>query len=241
MSSTQDQKIREDLAAAYQLFAHYGMDDLTYAHLSARSADQDSYFIYPLGMIFDEVTASNLLRVSLTGEILEGSEMSYNKTGYAIHGAIYRHKPQLNAIFHLHSLASTAVSAMKSGLLPLSQFAFHFYNNIGYHAYNSLVLDSQQGDTLVDNLGDNSALLLQNHGMLTVGPTIQEAFFYAFFLEKACKVQCMIGEKTETIKPSDAVAQKARQDMRAFESDLGMRDWLAQIRLLDRLGKNFRE
>ncbi len=241
MPSTGNRKIREDLAAAYQLFAYYGMDDLTYAHLSARSADQESYFIYPLGMIFEEVTASKLLKVSLSGEILEGTEMSYNKTGYAIHGAIYQHNPQLNAIFHLHSLASTAVSAMASGLLPLSQFAFHFYNNIGYHPYNSLVLDSEQGKTLVDNLGDNSALLLQNHGMLTVGPTIQEAFFYAFFLEKACKVQCLIGEKTETIAPSDAVVQKARQDMRAFESSLGMRDWLAQLRLLDRLGKTYRE
>lgn len=241
MKSDTNSTIRENLAAAYRLFAHYGMDDLTYAHLSARSCEGESYYIYPLGLIFEEVTASNLIKVNLEGEIIEGQEQSYNKTGYEIHGAIYRERPDIQAVFHLHSLASTAVSALKNGLRPLSQFSLHFYDNIGYHNYDSLVLARQQGGDLVKDLGKNSALLLRNHGMLTVGPTIPEAFFYAYFLEKACKVQCLIGNHNDVITPSHETALKAKADMRAFEKDLGQRDWEAQLRMLDRLGSSYKE
>lgn len=241
MTASSNTIIRENLAAAYQLFAHYEMDDLTYAHLSARSVEGSSYYIYPLGMIFGEVTSAKLIKVNLEGEILEGHEQSYNKTGYEIHGSIYRGRPDIKAIFHLHSLASTAISALKEGLRPLSQFALHFYENIGYHNYDSLVLDTGQSSTLVENLGNNSALLLRNHGMLTVGPTIPEAFFYAYFLEKACKVQCMIGNHADVMTPSHATALKARSDMRAFEKDLGKRDWEAQLRLLDTLGRRYKD
>ena len=241
MTDYSDQQRRAHLAAAYRLFAHYGMDDLTYAHLSARSHEGDSYFIYPLGLMFEEVTASKLLRVSLSGEILEGTEHNYNKTGYLMHGSIYREKKDVEAIFHLHTIASVAVSALKSGLRPLSQFAMHFYDNIGYHDYNSLVLDGTQGNTLVKSLGHYSALLLRNHGMLTVGKTLHEAFFYAYYLEKACKVQSMLEGKAEIILPSPETALKARNDMRAFEHDLGQRDWEAQLRLLERLNIHYQD
>ena len=134
-------KIKTDLAYAYKILAYLKMDDHTYTHLSARAVNEDEYYIYPFGLRFEEVRADNLLKVALDGEIIEGSEYQYNKTGYIIHGNIYQHRPDVMAIFHLHTPASVAVSIMKDGLLPISQWALHFYNQIAYHEYNSLALD----------------------------------------------------------------------------------------------------
>jgi len=173
-------KVKEHLAAAYRILAQRKMDDLTYTHLSARLPGADSYYIYPFGMLFEEVTASSLLKVTLEGEIVEGQESQYNQTGYVIHGSIYEQRPEINAIFHLHTTAGIAVSAMDCGLLPLSQFSMHFYNRLAYHNYDSLALDSQrQGINLAEDLGNQKAMILRNHGTLTCGETIHEAFLYA--------------------------------------------------------------
>lgn len=222
-------KIREELACAYQLLALLQMDDLTYTHLSARHPDQDAYFIYPLGHLFSEVTPDCLLTVSLQGEVLEGREAQYNKTGYVIHSAIYQKRPEINAIFHLHTLAGIAVSAQVEGLLPLSQFSFHFYNRLSYHEYNALALDEvRHGEKLAADLKQNFAMLLRNHGSLTCGKTLHEAFFYAYYLEQACKVQLEAQKSGQKLMmPSPQICEQAFQDMRAFEADLGLRDWLA--------------
>lgn len=227
--------VRMQLAAAYRILANMGMDDLTYTHLSIRLPGSDSYFIYPFGLLFEEVTASSLLKVSLDGEVLEGRESQYNQTGYVIHGNIYQARPEINAIIHVHTTAGVAVSAMDCGLLPISQFAFHFYNRMSYHNYDSLALEHErQGDALARDLGANKALILKNHGTLTCGETIHEAFLYAYFLEQACKVQCAAlssGQKL-TIPPQD-VCEKAAQDLRNFEPDFGIRDWTALLKKLD--------
>lgn len=174
-----EQEIRASLALAYRIFAKLKMDDLTYTHLSARIPGKNEFFIFPFGMLFEEVTASSLLRVSLSGEILSGSEYQYNKTGYVIHGSIYDARPDINAIFHLHTTAGVAVSALKEGLVSMSQFSFHFHNKISYHNYNSLALDYKaQGKELVEDLGKNKTLILRNHGTLCCGETIQEAFYF---------------------------------------------------------------
>jgi len=178
----QEKNLRVQLAAAYRILADQKMDDLTYTHLSARLPGSDAYFIYPFGLLFEEVTASNLLKVSLEGEVLEGEESQYNQTGYVIHGSIYKKRPDINAVFHLHTTASIAVSAMECGLLPLSQFSMHFYNKLAYHSYDSLALDNErQGDRLAQDLGDKQAMLLCNHGALTCGKTIHEAYLYMHF------------------------------------------------------------
>src|SRR3989338_5114069 len=128
-----NREIREKLAAAYRIFALKLMDDLTYTHLSARSDSGDSFFIQPFGLQFSEVKASDLLEVSFDGKVISGSEVQYNSTGYIIHGSIYKARSDINSIFHLHTHAGVAVSAMKVGLLPISQFALHFYGKISYH------------------------------------------------------------------------------------------------------------
>ncbi len=225
-----------DLALAYQILAHLKMDDSTYTHLSARSNKEQYYHIYPFGLFFEEVTEKNLLTVSLKGEIIKGEEYQYNQTGYIIHGNIYQNRPEINAVFHLHTPATVAVSALKEGLLPISQWALHFYQKIAYHEYDSLALDYDiQGGKLVRDLGDKRVMLMRNHGMIACGETIHEALFYAYHLELACKTQLMIlASNQEFIMPSHEICEKAVRDLLSFEKDLGKRDWNAWVRKISR-------
>lgn len=225
-------QIKQNLADAYNIVAHLRMDDHTYTHLSSRGEDPDKYYIYPFGLCFDEVNSNNLLKVSLDGDIIEGKEYQYNATGYIIHGNIYKNRSDINAIFHLHTPASVAVSAMKNGLMPMSQWALHFYNKIAYHDYNSLALDADiHGNDLVKDLGASNVMLMRNHGMLTCGKTIWEAMFYAYHLEMACKTQCLaLQTGQELVIPPENICQQAVKDLLTFEKDLGARDWQAWIR-----------
>jgi ribulose-5-phosphate 4-epimerase/fuculose-1-phosphate aldolase len=240
-SLSSERELRQNLAAAYRLFAHFHMDDLTYTHLSARLPGSLSYFISPFGLLFSEVNASDLLKVSLEGEILEGTEYQYNQTGFMIHGALYKARPDIHAIFHLHTPAGIAVSCLEQGLLPLSQFSFHFYKRAAYHGYDSLTLGGHQGERLAKDLGALKVMFLRNHGTLTAGATLHEAFFYAYYLEQACKVQCQVLSTGQAyILPPPEVCEQAHQDMKAFEEDLGKRDWQALIRFLNQKDSSYR-
>ena len=237
--------IKQNLSYAYNILAHLKMDDHTYTHLSARSELENQYYIYPFGLTFPEVTKDNLLKVSLDGNIVEGKEYQYNRTGYVIHGNIYEHRSDVNAIFHLHTPATVAVSAMKDGLIPISQWSLHFYNKVAYHDYNSLTLDQDEhGSKLVADLKHNNVMLLRNHGMLTCGKTIMEAMFYAYHLEMACRTQCLaLQSNAELIYPSKNICEKAVNDLLNFEENLGERDWKAWISRysLDRINKNIKQ
>ena len=224
-----DKTIKENLALAYRILAYLKMDDLTYTHLSARSSDGNSFYIYPFGMLFAEITASSLLEADFNGTVLHGKEYQYNKTGYIIHSLIYKGRSDINSIFHLHTIPGVAVSAMKQGLLPISQFALHFYNNIKYHDYNSLTLQEEAGKNIVSDLEDKYVMFLRNHGTLTCGKTIHEAMFYTNHLEKACRVQIAslaVGLENLII-PDNATCKQSNDDLLNFEKDLGLRDWLA--------------
>jgi len=230
-----NQATREKLALSYRILAQKEMDDLTYTHLSARSSNKDSFFIFPFGTLFSEVTPSLLLEVSLDGEVISGDEKQYNKTGYILHANIYKHRPDLNAIFHLHTPSGVAVSAMKFGLLPISQFALHFYNSISYHDYNSLALDHKEhGNIMARDLGANKVMILRNHGTITTGATIEEAMFYTHHLEQACKVQisALSAGYDNLIFPSEEICKKAVHDLMSFEPELGARDFEALARKL---------
>lgn len=239
----EEKNLRIQLAAAYRILANLQMDDLTYTHLSARLPGSETYFIYPFGLFFEEVTASNLLKVSLEGEVLDGEESQYNQTGYVIHGSIYKNRPDVNAVFHLHTTAGIAVSAMECGLLPLSQFAMHFYNQLAYHSYDSLALENErQGEKLAHDLGQHKAMLLCNHGSLTCGATLHEAYLYMHFLEQACRVQCAtLAGNQQVILPPHKVCEQAAQDVRNFEPDFGIRDWNALLRRLDRMDPSYKD
>jgi ribulose-5-phosphate 4-epimerase/fuculose-1-phosphate aldolase len=225
--------IRINLAYAYRILANLGLDDHTYTHISARACDSDAYYIYPFGMCFAEVKPDNLMKVSLDGEVIEGQEYQYNKTGYIIHGAIYQARPDIKAIFHVHEPSIVAVSSIKDGLMPSSQWALHFYNKIAYHDYDSLALEGSQGDRLIHDLADKFVMLLRNHGSITCGRTIQEAMFYTYHLAQACKTQCLtLSMNKEIVIPNEAICKKAVHDLLSFESNLGERDWQAWIRKL---------
>lgn len=226
--------LRQDLALAYRFLARAGMDDLTYTHLSIRIPGEEKFLIHPLGLMFAEVTPRSLVTVDFEGQVQEGPETHINQTGYVIHSAVYRARPDIHAIIHLHTTAGVAVSAMKCGLLPLSQFSFHFYNRLSDHPYNALALDhDRHGRRIGEDLGpSNKAMLLHNHGTMTCGSTMQEAFFYAWYLEQACRVQCAVLQSgQELVMPAPEVCEQAARDMRAFENNLGERDWQALRRL----------
>lgn len=231
-------KLKKDLADAYQILSMLSLDDHTYTHLSSRLKGEDFYYIYPFGLRFGEVTEHNLLKVSLDGEILEGRELQYNETSYIIHAGIYKKRPDICSIFHLHTPAIVAVSALKVGLMPISQFALHFYGKISYHQYDSQALSQvRHGDAIINDLGANYVMLLLNHGSITCGRTIHEAMFYTYHLEQACKVQIMSLSTGQALAiPSVEICNKAVKDLLSFEKDLGKRDWDAWVRLLKNRG-----
>jgi len=229
MSRITDYDTRYHLAVAYRGLAKLKLDDLTYTHLSARVPGEEAYYIYPFGLLFEEVTPENLLKVSFNGVVLEGHEIQYNKTGYVIHSSIYNRRTDINAIFHIHTPPIVAVSAMQNGLQPISQWALHFYNKVAYHEYNSLALAvSEHEERLIRDLDDKFVMLLKHHGSITAGRTIHEAFFYTYHLQKACETQCLsiqAGNLLNKINPQ--ICEKSVQDLLTFEPDLGWRDWQA--------------
>jgi ribulose-5-phosphate 4-epimerase/fuculose-1-phosphate aldolase len=228
-------EIKNKLAYAYKILALLKLDDHTYTHLSARSEEGDSYYIYPFGLRFEEVEPDLLLKVSLDGEIIEGREFQYNKTGYVIHGAIYKARDDINTVFHIHTPEIVAVSTIKHGLQPISQWALHFYEMIAYHEYNSLALDTSLGNILVADLANYKVMLLRNHGSITCGFTIEEAMFYTYHLQQACKTQCLLESvQQELIIPSEEICKKAVKDLLSFEVNLGERDWHAWVRVIDK-------
>jgi ribulose-5-phosphate 4-epimerase/fuculose-1-phosphate aldolase len=227
--------LKKDLANAYKILGHLGWDDHTYTHLSVRSAKGDSFYIYPFGFLFHEVEPHLLLKVSLDGEVLEGTEYSYNETAYIIHGPVYKERPDINAVFHIHTPSIAAVSACEKGLLPLSQWALHFYNKMAYHNYNSLNLEETHSIGLVRDLQEKFVMLLRNHGSLTCGKTVQEAMFYTYHLQKACQTQCLaLSMNQDLILPPTSICEEAVNDLLKFEENLGMRDWLAWLRLIEK-------
>lgn len=221
--------LRHELAFAYRMFEKNHWDDLTYTHLSVRAHEGNAYFILPFGLLFDEVTPENLLKVDFSGRVLEGQEQIYNPTGYITHASIYRQRQDINAVFHSHTTCNVAVSSMKQGLLPLSQWALHFYERIGYHNYDSLVMDPKRnGEQLVDDLGQNDILMMRNHGVVVCGRDIAEAYYHQHHLEQACQVQCcLLSTKAEYVMPDQEVCQRSNQALLGFETRNGHRDWQA--------------
>jgi len=227
--------VRQKLFYAYQILALLNLDDHTYTHLSARAPGGNSFYIYPFGLRFEEVTPENLIEVTFDGQVIEGSEWQYNKTGYIIHGSVYQKRPDLNALFHIHTPEIVAVCACRDGLLPVSQWALHFHRRISYHGYDSLALEKSQGERMFDDLGQNNIMLLRNHGSLTCGKTIEEAMFYTYHLQQACKTQCLALAMNQPLSlPDETTCEKAVHDLLSFEKDLGLRDWEAWVRRVDR-------
>jgi ribulose-5-phosphate 4-epimerase/fuculose-1-phosphate aldolase len=232
---------RTHLAACYRLCALNQWDDLIYTHISAAiPGEPEHYLINPFGMQFDEITASSLLKVNVQGELLPDQSGMVNPTGFAIHGAIHRARPDAHCVMHLHNTAGIAVSAQRDGLLPLSQHAMRFMGHLGYHDYEGLALTESEGARLVAHLGSNPAMLLRNHGTLTVGRTIAEAYVVMATLIKACEIQVAALSSPDLITPEPAIVLTAAADLHDFGAEEGILEWPALLRKLDRINPNYK-
>src|SRR5215472_11183766 len=191
--SAEEWKVRVDLAACYRLIAHFGWDDLILTHNSARvPGEPDHILINPMGLMFNEITASNLLKVDLDGNLIEPSEYEPIYAGIVIHGAIYLGRPDVECVIHTHTEADIAVGALEEGLLPLSQWAMRFYNRLGYHEYEGVSLDLDERERLQQSIGNNPVLVLRNHGLLATGRNVAEAFSLTYHFERSAESQLKI-------------------------------------------------
>ena len=240
--SNAEQIVRIHLAACYRLCALNQWDDLIYTHISAAiPGEPDHYLINPFGMQFDEITASSLLKVNLQGELLPNQSGTVNPTGFAIHGAIHRVRADAQCVMHLHNTAGIAVSAQRDGLLPLSQHAMRFMGHLGYHDYEGLALTDSEGARLVAHLESHPAMLLRNHGTLTVGRTIAEAYVVMATLIKACEIQIAAQSSANLLTPEPAIIQKAAAELHDSGAEEGVLEWPALLRKLDRIDPSYKQ
>jgi ribulose-5-phosphate 4-epimerase/fuculose-1-phosphate aldolase len=241
--SPEEWAVRVDLAAAYRLVAHFGWDDIIFTHISARvPGPGHEFLINPYGLLFEEMTASCLVKVDLEGGILEPSEYIVNPAGFTIHSAVHAARPDVACVVHLHTIAGVAVSAQTDGLLPLNQTAMVLSGTIGYHDYEGIALDLAERPRLVADLGSKSAMILRNHGTLAVGPSISSAFLTMYFLERACAMQvATLAGGVAVTRPSDAVQDLVRRQTSVGTGSTVDLAWAPLVRMLDRKDPGFRD
>jgi ribulose-5-phosphate 4-epimerase/fuculose-1-phosphate aldolase len=235
---------RVDLAAAYRLVALYGWDDLIFTHISARVPDSEHHFLLnPYGMMFEEVTASSLVKVDLAGNKVTDSPYFINPAGFTIHSAVHAARADALCVMHLHTDYGIAVSAQKDGLLPISQQAMLALASLAYHDYEGLALNEEEKPRLVADLGDKSHMILRNHGLLTVGRTAAEAFLAMFLLERACKIQILAQSgRGELVTVPETILRSAESQVKAVTMGQGAAlTWPGLLRKLDRIDPSYRE
>ena len=185
-----EQRLRQELAACYRLIAHFRMSDLIFTHISLRLPGPEHHFlINPYGLLFDEITASSLVKIDLQGRPVEPSPHPVNPAGFVIHSAIHAAREDAHCVLHTHTRAGCAVAALECGLLPVNQMSMEFYGRVAYHAYEGIALDMDEQQRLVADLGDKPVMILRNHGLLATGGSVAEAFLRMYYLEKACEIQ----------------------------------------------------
>jgi ribulose-5-phosphate 4-epimerase/fuculose-1-phosphate aldolase len=233
------------LAAAYRIAAINGWDDTVYTHLSASvPGEPGHYLLNPFGATFEEITASNLVKVNVRGEVVDGSGAPVNPSGFAIHGAVHAARPDVECVIHLHTPWGVALSMLPDGLQPTSQFAMRLYGRLGRHAYEGLALGVEEQQRLVQELGELDGLILENHGPLIVGRTVAEAWMLMHFLERAAQAQLRAMAAAGGVVPvvDRELAQRTYDewvgDGSVWDGDV---EWPALLRRLDRQSPGYRE
>lgn len=245
--SEAERAVRVDLAAAYRLATLNGWDDLIYTHLSATvPGEPDHFLINAFGLAFDEITASNLVKINSAGQLVgnwpdAATRPSVNVTGFALHAAVHAARPDAHCVIHLHNTAGIAVSAQKHGLLPLSQHALRFHKRIAYHDYEGLAFTPEEGTRLTASLGTQFAMLLRNHGTLTIGRTVAEAHVLMATLIKACEIQIQALTSGEVVSPAPKVADRAAEQLEDGGAIEGVMEWPALLRKLDKIDASYRD
>jgi ribulose-5-phosphate 4-epimerase/fuculose-1-phosphate aldolase len=232
---------RVELAACYRLVDLYGMTDLIYNHITARIPGTEHILINLYGLLYKEITASSLVKITLDGDIVAKQDTDYgiNKSGYVIHGCIHRARADVGSIIHTHTRAGMAVSAMRCGLLPMTQTSIRFVGHIGYHDYEGPAVDEAERERLVRDLGPHNAMILRNHGLLTCGPTVPEAFNLMYQLEMSCRAQvdAMAAGAELTMPGENVLAHTAHLYQPGTRRPYGVLEWPAMLRLLEAEGR----
>jgi len=251
--SDAERRTRTDLAACYRLIDLFGMSDMILNHISARVPGDDEHFlINPFGMMYEEITASCLIKVDLAGKVIHNHNAQYtiNLPGYVIHSAIHGARPDVACVLHTHTPAGMAVSALQCGLLPLNQTAMRFAGGVGYHDFEGVAVDVDERQRLAANLADRDVMILRNHGLLAVGRTVAEAFVNMQRLERACQTQLLtLSAGSPLHMPAPAVTERAYQQLRQAPTPNpdgthpphGEREWPALLRMLDRRDTSYRD
>ncbi|MCA8928322.1 MAG: class II aldolase/adducin family protein [Alphaproteobacteria bacterium] len=250
--ATTERDIRVELAAAYRLVDYFGWCELFYGHLTARVPGSESHFlINPYGLNYDEVTASNLVKIDVDGNVVEDSPYPVNKAGFVIHSAIHMVQDSDNhVVMHTHTRAGMAIAALEEGLLPISMNATMFHERLSYHDYEGPSFYLDERERLQQSLGRNKALILRNHGLLTTGQTVPEAFMRLYRLERSAQVQIDAGAAGKLRLVGDNVAARSRDDVESFIADgthngggldYGRLEFAALMRKLDRIDPGYRD
>lgn len=242
-SSGDERAMRTDLAAAYRLLDHYGWSDQVFTHISARlPGETPTFLINAYGLLPEEITASNLVKIDIQGNKLDNLDIDINPAGFTIHSAIHAARHDAVCVMHTHTLAGMAVAALEQGLLPLNQTNMAFHRRVAYYDYEGIPLDLGVRERLVAALGDHKCMILRNHGLLTLGRSVAEAFFYMYYLNKACEIQ-IEAMKTghRLIMPSpDSCEFTARQfDHPEYHQQSVALVWSALRRKLDRIDAGY--
>lgn len=242
--TAEEREQRVALAACYRLVALYGWDDLIFTHISARVPGPDHHFlINPYGWLFSEITASSLVKVDLHGDKVDDSPHPINPAGFTIHSAIHAHRDDAHCVLHVHSVNGVAVSAQREGLLPLSQHSIFPLSSLAYHDYEGVALNDDEKPRLVRDLGAKQFLMLRNHGLLTVGRSVAEAFVAMYFFEAACMIQLRAqAGGGQLIRIGQAIVDGAEEQwQRVTHGAGGGLAWPALLRKLDRIDPSYRD
>jgi ribulose-5-phosphate 4-epimerase/fuculose-1-phosphate aldolase len=242
--SPEEWEMRVALAAAYRLVAHFRWDDLVFTHISARVPGADHHFlINPYGMLFEEITASSLVKVDLAGKKVMDSAYAVNPAGFTIHSAIHAAREDAKCVLHTHTLNGVAVAAQAGGVLPISQQSIFVLSSLGVHDYEGVALNEEEKPRLVRDLGDKSFLLLRNHGLLTVGPTVADAFAAMYIFESTCTIQVRAqgGGELVRVDPRIIAGAQAQAKQVTRSAGSGALIWPGLIRRLDRIDRSYRD
>jgi ribulose-5-phosphate 4-epimerase/fuculose-1-phosphate aldolase len=236
---------RQELAACYRIFDHLGWSESIYNHISVRVPDEDNAFlINPFGLLYSEVCASNLVKIDIDGNTLDGSAYPVNRAGFVQHGLFHRSLDWAHAICHTHTTAAMAVCSMEGGLQPVNFYACNFIGNLAYHDFEGITVRDEEGERLLANLGDKRILMLRNHGPVVLGRSIPEMFIQNWSLQRACEIQVATMQMGQPIRISDEVVKVHQRDLREGRVPgtlPGEADFAAWVRRIDQIDRSWRD
>ncbi|MFI0773976.1 class II aldolase/adducin family protein [Streptomyces sp. NPDC021212] len=249
-TSAEERRLRRELAAVYRLVAHFRMTDLIFTHISARVPGPEQHFlINPYGLLFEEITASNLVKIDLSGHPVEETPHPVNPAGFVIHSAVHASRADAHCVLHTHTRAGCAVAAQEDGLLPLNQISMEFYGRLGYHDYEGVALNLAEQRRLVADLAGHPAMILRHHGLLTVGETPGQAFLRMYYLDKACEIQvAATAGGAKPITPHPDICELTARQLGGEDESSDLRDdkaydlaWSAMLRLVERIAPDCKD